>query len=126
MSIFNIFKKNKKTEQIIVSKNEPITWETTTNVNDFFEGYNKAIQAAESQGEIAAGETLRANKSTIQLAFIDRFEQDINAKATKISDVDERITLIINAISEVRKFNLEMPINVRTRLAQAKKNLIGE
>ncbi|GMA69939.1 hypothetical protein GCM10025879_11850 [Leuconostoc litchii] len=126
MSIFNIFKKNKKTEQIIVSKNEPITWETTTNVNDFFEGYNKAIQAAESQGEIAAAETLRANKSTIQLAFIDRFEQDINAKATKISDVDERITLIINAISEVRKFNLEMPINVRTRLAQAKKNLIGE
>lgn len=126
MSIFNIFKKNKKTEQIIVSKNEPITWETTTNVNDFFEGYNKAIQAAESQGEIAAAETLRANKSTIQLDFIDRFEQDINAKATKISDVDERITLIINAISEVRKFNLEMPINVRTRLAQAKKNLIGE
>ena len=104
MSFFNIFKKKKTTEKNIDAANEPITWKNTTNASDFFEGY----------------------KTQLQLDFIERFEKEIHSKTAGIQDIDTRTKIVIDAISSIRKYNSEMPIAVRTRLAQAKKNLIGE
>lgn len=126
MSFFNIFKKKKTTEKNIETVSEPITWQNTTNASDFFEGYNIAITDLESNGEFAAAETLRADKTQLQLDFIERFEKEIDSKTAGIQDIDTRTKVVIDAISSIRKYNSEMPITVRTRLAQAKKNLIGE
>ncbi|MGO0155482.1 GTP-binding protein [Leuconostoc mesenteroides] len=126
MSFFTIFKKKKATEKNIKVESEPVTWKNTTNATEFFEGYNVAITDLESNGEVAAAETLRADKTQIQIDFIERFEKEMQSKTTGIQDIDARTKIVIDAISSIRKYNSEMPIAVRTRLAQAKKNLIGE
>lgn len=130
MSLFDIFKK-KPTEKKLDTTSEPEpqapkTWRNTSDANEFFEGYQAAIKALESEGKSASAETLRADKTQLQLNFIDRFEVETQRQITKITDIDEQTDAIIKAIATVRAYNADMPIQVRTRLAQAKRNLIGE
>ncbi|KAI3473644.1 hypothetical protein Pfo_031594 [Paulownia fortunei] len=58
----------------------PKTWRKTSDANEFFEGYQAAIKALESEGKSASAETLRADKTQLQLDFIDRFEVKHNVK----------------------------------------------
>lgn len=129
MSLFDLFKK--KAQPVVVEdttpvKEEPITWENTTDPDEFFTGYSQAIKDLEIQGKMAAAETLRANKSVLQKAFIDRFEHTIHQKISQITDFDERTDIIITAIKDIHAYNKDMSIDVRTYLAQAKKRLIGD
>ncbi|HBP98746.1 hypothetical protein [Leuconostoc lactis] len=129
MSLFNFFKKkatNTTPEPTPVTDDTPITWENTTDPDDFFEGYPAAVQALTDAGKHAASETLRANELALQLAFIERFEAKTRADIANISDLDARTTAVIDAVSTVRRYNRHMSVAVRARLAQAKKNLIGE
>lgn len=129
MSLFNFFKKkatNATPEPAPVTDDTPITWENTTDPDDFFEGYQAAVQALTDAGKHAAAETLRANEPALQLAFIERFEAKTRADIANISDLDARTTAVIDAVSTVRLYNRHMSVAVRARLAQAKKNLIGE
>ncbi len=129
MSLFDFFKKKATTatpEPTLVPDDTPITWENTTDPDDFFEGYQAAVQALTDAGKHAAAETLRANEPALQLAFIDRFEGKTQADIANISDLDERTNAVIAAVSTVRRYNRQMSVAVRARLAQAKKNLIGE
>jgi len=129
MSFFNLFKKknsdttNTEPES---TPNEPITWENTTVADDFFTGYLDAISQLEDDGQTAAAETLRANESTLQIAFIDRFAKHVQSETTVIKDTEERTTAIITAIDTIRVHNKQMNIAVRAHLAQTKKTLIGE
>ncbi|WP_455646391.1 GTP-binding protein [Leuconostoc sp.] len=129
MSLFDFFKKkatNTTPEPAPVTDDTPITWENTTDPDDFFEGYQAAVQALTDAGKHAAAETLRANEPALQLAFIERFEAKTRADIANISDLDARTTAVIDAVSTVRRYNRHMSVAVRARLAQAKKNLIGE
>lgn len=129
MSLFDFFKKKATTatpEPTLVPDDTPITWENTTDPDYFFEGYQAAVQALTDAGKHAAAETLRANEPALQLAFIDRFEAKTQADIANISDLDERTDAVIAAVSTVRRYNRQMSVAVRARLAQAKKNLIGE
>jgi hypothetical protein len=126
MSFFNIFKKKKRQKKILTQQMNRLLGKIRPMHLTFFEGYNIAITTLESNGEVAAAETLRADKTQLQLDFIERFEKEIHSKTAGIQDIDTRTKIVIDAISSIRKYNSEMPIAVRTRLAQAKKNLIGE
>lgn len=84
------------------------------------------MQALTDAGKHAAAETLRANEPALQLAFIERFEVKTRADIANISDLDARTAAVIDAVSTVRRYNRHMSVAVRARLAQAKKNLIGE
>ena len=142
MSLFDFFKKkatNATPEPAPVTDDTPITWENTTDPDDFFEGYQAAVQAltdagkhaaAETlradAGKHAAAETLRANEPALQLAFIERFEVKTRADIANIRDLDARTAAVIDAVSTVRRYSRHMSVAVRARLAQAKKNLIGE
>ena len=129
MSLFDFFKKkatNATPEPAPVTGDTPITWENTTDPDDFFEGYQAAVQALTDAGKHAAAETLRANEPALQLAFIERFEVKTRADIANISDLDARTATVIDAVSTVRRYNRHMSVAVRARLAQAKKNLIGE
>ena len=129
MSLFDFFKKkatNATPEPVPVTDDTPITWENTTDPDDFFEGYQAAVQALTDAGKHAAAETLRANEPALQLAFIERFEAKTRADIANISDLDARTAAVIDAVSTVRRYNRHMSVAVRARLAQAKKNLIGE
>lgn len=129
MSLFDLFKKKTPTTMPTpedATTPETITWENTTDPDEFFTGYQDAIQALTAAGKHAAAETLRSNEPTLQLAFIDRFEAKTRTDTADISDLDERTAAIIAAVSTVRQYNRQMSVTVRARLAQAKKDLIGE
>ena len=129
MSLFDFFKKkatNATPEPAPVTDDTPITWENTTDPDDFFEGYQAAVQALTDAGKHAAAETLRANEPALQLAFIERFEVKTRADIANIRDLDARTAAVIDAVSTVRRYSRHMSVAVRARLAQAKKNLIGE
>ncbi|ADG40726.1 MULTISPECIES: hypothetical protein [Leuconostoc] len=129
MSFFNLFKK--KTQRVDntpdqAATSDPITWENTTIPDDFFTGYHDTIAQLEAEGKTAAAETLRANEPTLQIAFIDRFAEQVQSETASIADMDKRTAAVITAISKIRVYNKQMNINVRTHLAQTKKRLIGE
>lgn len=129
MSLFDLFKK--KTPTVTPTPEdaptpEPLTWENTPDPDVFFTGYQDAVETLTTAGQHAAAETLRANEPALQLAFIDRFEAKTRTDIANISDLDERTDAVIAAVSTVRRYNRQMSVAVRARLAQAKKNLIGE
>ncbi|MFT9388303.1 MAG: GTP-binding protein [Leuconostoc sp.] len=129
MSLFDLFKKKAPTVTPTpedATTPEPLTWENTPDPDVFFTGYQDAVETLTTAGKHAAAETLRANEPALQLAFIDRFEAKTRADIANISDLDERTAAVITAVSTVRRYNRQMSVAVRTRLAQAKKNLIGE
>ncbi|MCT8389084.1 GTP-binding protein [Leuconostoc holzapfelii] len=129
MSLFDLFKKKTPTVTPTpedASIPEPLTWENTPDPDVFFTGYQDAVETLTTAGKHAAAETLRANEPALQLAFIERFEAKTRTDIANISDLDERTDAVIAAVSTVRRYNRQMSVAVRARLAQAKKNLIGE
>lgn len=89
-------------------------WRQTSQASIFFPGYQAKLTAETSQAEIVS----------LQAAFLQRFDDRMQQKLKKIKKADERDRYIIDEINQVRQFSPEMPIEIRTKLAQIKRSLL--
>ena len=130
MSFFDFFKNKptatNTTTSVELPEEQTITWENTFDPDLFFQGYEAAVTDLENNGKVAAAETLRANQSKLQLAFLTRFEKQLQNDLQHIADSEMKTDHIIASVNAVRVYNKQMNVTVRARLAQTKKHLIGE
>ncbi|CAK8054313.1 GTP-binding protein [Eupransor demetentiae] len=98
-------------------------WQQTSQAAVFFDGYQSALKIAESQEKAAQVETLKAQYEPLQQAFLKRLEARLKYESSQIENQDERDQYIIDQIKAVRAYTSEMPITVRTRLAELKHHL---
>ncbi|MFH0349800.1 GTP-binding protein [Leuconostoc citreum] len=129
MSFFDFLKRN----QLLPTQRRQLSYRKSKQslgkillIPTFFQGYDAAITDLENNGKVAAAETLRANQSKLQLAFLTRFEKQLQNDLQHIADSEMKTDHIIASVNAVRVYNKQMNVTVRARLAQTKKHLIGE
>ncbi|MDF7627059.1 GTP-binding protein [Lactobacillaceae bacterium L1_55_11] len=101
-------------------------WTTSSQPNVFFPGYQTALAGKISQGQTAEAESLRAEQRNLQDAFMDRFNQRLTRELGQLNDGQQKEAHIIKATQAVRAYNADMGIDVRTRLAQIKRQQIDQ
>ncbi|WEV54508.1 GTP-binding protein [Leuconostocaceae bacterium ESL0723] len=101
-------------------------WTTSSQPDVFFPGYQTALTDKISQGQTAEAESLRAEQRRLQDSFMDRFNQRLTWELGQLKDNQQKEAHIIKATQAVRAYNADMGIDVRTRLAQIKRQQIAQ